>query len=66
MSQFNEAYRHMLRKEVICPKCGAMNTPKASDTVLINPVGTRAECSVCSFERPVEAFMPKAFGDGRV
>ena len=66
MSDFNQAYRHMLRKEVICPKCGAANLPHASETVLINDVGTRAECTVCSFERPVEAFMPRSFRDGAV
>ena len=57
MSAFNEAYRAMVAKEAHCPKCGAENVPGASPSIVINQVGTRAECSVCSFERPIEAFL---------
>lgn len=58
---FNEAYRHMLRKEVFCPRCKTTNVTGASDTIVVNDVGTRAECTNCSFERPIEAFMPQTF-----
>lgn len=59
MNAFNVQYRKMLAETVRCPKCGEQNIPHASPTVHIDQTGTRAECSNCSFERPVEAFLPK-------
>jgi len=61
VNAFNVAYRQMLAKEVRCPRCEAMNVPKASPTIVIDETGTRAECVQCNFERPVEAFLPKGF-----
>jgi hypothetical protein len=59
MNAFNVAYRQMLAAIVICPRCQAMNTPHASETILIDQTGTKGECSSCSFARPIEAFLPK-------
>lgn len=59
MNIFNVEYRRMLAAKVLCPRCGAKNKANASPTIHIDQTGTRAECSNCSFERPVEAFLPK-------
>lgn len=59
MSAFSEAYRAMRSKQVFCPRCTAENKAGASETIRIDPTGTRAECTNCSFERPIEAFLPK-------
>jgi len=59
MNAFNVEYRKMLADTVICPKCGQQNTPNASERVEIDQTGTRAFCTNCTFERPVEAFLPK-------
>lgn len=59
MSAFNEAYRAMVTAKAICPMCKAENKPHASPTIVIDQTGTRGECTNCSFERPVEAFLQR-------
>jgi transcription elongation factor Elf1 len=59
MNAFNVEYRKMLSTTVVCPRCKATNIPNASETIEIDQTGTRAFCTNCTFERPVEAFLPK-------
>ena len=44
---------------LLCPHCGAMNTPNASPTITVDQTGTKAECSNCSVARQIEDFLPK-------
>jgi len=59
MSAFNEAYRAMVAKQAVCPRCQAENKPGASPTIEIDQTGTKGYCTSCSFARPVEAFLPR-------
>lgn len=59
MSAFNEAYRALVTREAKCPKCKEMNVPNASPTIEVDQTGTKGHCNNCSFERPIEAFLPK-------
>lgn len=61
MSEFRDAYRAMLAREMKCPKCGETNVANASVTLDIDQTGTRAECKSCSFEALIAAFLPKGF-----
>lgn len=56
---FHEASQAKLGRDLICPHCGGFNVPGASPTVRIDLPATRAECSQCSFEAPLERFQPK-------
>jgi len=59
MNDFTVAYRALLAREMRCPKCGAVNVPNASLTILVDHTAGRAECSNCSCVRPLAAFLPK-------
>lgn len=64
-SDFLDAYRHMLVREVVCPKCGHENVSGASAVIEIQPDDT-AYCTNCSKSGPVAAFLLKSDAHGRV
>ncbi len=58
VSEFHQALTALLAKDLYCRKCKAMNVPNASPTIEPDQTGTRAQCSQCNAEGPIENFQP--------
>jgi hypothetical protein len=58
MNAFNVEDRKMLSTTVVCPRCHATNIPNASETIEIDQTGSRSFFTNCTFESPVEDFLP--------
>ena len=58
-SAFHAAVQQILAADLVCPGCGEVNLVRASESIRLDQTGTRAECSVCSFEATIESFQPK-------
>lgn len=55
---FRDAARALLSKDLYCRKCKAMNITNATTTIEPDQTGTRALCTSCSHEGPIETFTP--------
>ncbi len=57
-SAFHAAVQQILAVDLTCPACGEVNLRGASESIRLDQTSTRAECSVCSREGPIETFQP--------
>lgn len=58
MSMFRDAWRAMLLKNLYCRRCKAMNGPGGAKPIDVDTTGSRAKCTSCSAEGPIETFQP--------
>lgn len=59
VSDFTKSIRRDTERSLRCSHCPAANRPGAT-YIELDQTGSRAYCSVCSFEGPVAQFQQKA------